>query len=64
MVFLEHYFHDFAKKHNEAKLISILQKTWAKMSKRAQEAALSMRYAPEDYALIQKALQASPHASA
>ena len=64
LVFLEHYFHDFAKKHNEPKLISILQKTWAKMSKRAQEVALSMSYAPEDYALIQKALQASPHASA
>ena len=56
LVFLEHYFHDFSKKHDEAKLISILQKTWNKMTAKAREAALELDYAPEDLALIQKAL--------
>lgn len=57
LVFLEHYFHDFARKHDEEKLISIVQKTWKKMSDRAHEAALALDYAPEDLAVIQKALQ-------
>lgn len=56
LVFLEHYFHDFAKKHDEAKLLSILQKTWRKMSDRARDAALGLEYAPEDLAIIQRAL--------
>ncbi|UCH30759.1 MAG: DUF4202 domain-containing protein [Myxococcales bacterium] len=56
LVFLEHYFHDFAKKHDEEKLISIVQKTWKKMTERAHEAALALDYAPEDLAVIQKAL--------
>lgn len=56
LVFLEHYFHDFAKKHQEQKLIPIVQKTWKKMTERAHEAALQLDYAPEDLAIIQKAL--------
>ena len=57
LVFLEHYFHDFAQKHDEEKLISIVQKTWKKMTEKAHEAALQLDYAPEDLALIQNALQ-------
>ena len=57
LVFLEHYFHDFAPKHDEAKLTPILQKTWKKMTDKAQDAALALDYAPEDLAVIQKALQ-------
>lgn len=56
LVFLEHYFHDFARKHEEAKLIPIVQKTWKKMSEEAHRAALQLDYAPEDLALIRKAL--------
>jgi hypothetical protein len=59
LVFLEHYFHDFAPKHDEEKLIPIVQKTWKKMSDRAHEAALQLDYAPEDLAVIQKALQSA-----
>ncbi len=59
LVFLEHYFHDFAPKHDEEKLIPIVQKTWKKMSDRAHEAALQLEYAPEDLAVIQKALQSA-----
>jgi hypothetical protein len=56
LVFLEHYFHDFAQKHDEEKLIPIVQKTWNKMTDKAHEAALALDYAPEDLAVIQKAL--------
>ena len=58
LVFLEHHFHDFAAKHEDQKLIAIVQKTWKKMSDRAHEAALGLDYAPEDLAVIQKALKA------
>lgn len=57
LVFLEYYFHGFAQKHEQEKLIPIVQKTWNKMSDKAQAAALRLDYAPEDLAVIQKALQ-------
>ncbi len=56
LVFLEHYFHDFARKHDEEKLIPIIQKTWGKMTEKAHRAALEIEYAPEDSAIIRKAL--------
>jgi len=59
LVFLEHYFHDFAQKHTEEKLIPIVQKTWKKMTDKAHEAALALDYAPEDLGVIQKALQSA-----
>ena len=39
LVFLESYFWDFSRLHDEEKIIGILRKTWAKMSARGQEAA-------------------------
>jgi hypothetical protein len=57
LVFLEHYFHDFAQKHDEEKLIAIVQKTWKKMTEKGHQAALALHYAPEDLAVIQKALK-------
>jgi hypothetical protein len=59
LVFLEHHFHDFARKHVEQKLIPIIQKTWKKMTDKAHQAALDLDYAPEDRALIQNALQSA-----
>ena len=59
LVFLEHYFHDFAQKHDEEKLISIVRKTWNKMTERAHAAALQLDYPPEDLVVIQKALQSA-----
>jgi hypothetical protein len=56
LVFLQYYFHDFVKQHTEEKLILIIQKTWKKMTDKGHEAALKLDYAPEDLALIQKAL--------
>ncbi|HET6417496.1 MAG TPA: DUF4202 domain-containing protein [Polyangiales bacterium] len=57
LVFLEHYFHDFAQKHSEEKLLPIVQKTWKKMSEQAHDAALQFEYAPEDRSIIEKALK-------
>lgn len=57
LVFLEHYFHDFAQKHPEEKLITIVRKTWNKMTERAQDAALALEYPPNDRSVIEKALK-------
>ena len=42
MVFLEYELADFAKKHDEEKLIHILRRTWKKMSPRGHQAALAL----------------------
>lgn len=42
LVFLEHYFADFSRKHERGKLIDIVQKTWKKMSARGQAAAAEL----------------------
>ena len=55
LVFLEHYFAAFAAEHEEEKVISILQKTWRKMSEAGQRAALALELGPER-ALVEKAL--------
>jgi hypothetical protein len=50
LVFLEHYLERFVAEHpeyDEAKLADILRKTWAKMSPRGREAALSIVKLPE-----------------
>ncbi len=56
LVFLESYFSDFSKKHDENKMVTIVQKTWKKMSARGHEAALQLNLLPEDLSLIKKAL--------
>ncbi len=59
LVFLTHYAEDFAAKHDEAKFLGILKKTWAKMSEHAQRAALELTLAPGVAALVQQALRES-----
>ncbi len=56
LVFLEFYLEDFAQKHDEEKLIDIIQKTWAKMSEKGHHAALSIPLAPPQKTLVLKAL--------
>ena len=60
VVFLEHYFHEFARDHDQAKLITILQRTWKKMSDAGRKAALSLPLPEDDRAIIAKALAAPP----
>lgn len=47
LVFIRHYLADFARKHDEEKVLDIIRKTWKKMSPKGQEAALSLAL-PED----------------
>ncbi len=56
LVFLESYFADFAQKHDEAKLVDILQKTWKKMSPAGHAAALELALPEGARALVEKAL--------
>ncbi len=42
LVFLENEFAEFATKHKEEKVLGIIRKTWAKMSKRGHEEALRL----------------------
>lgn len=58
LVFLEFYMEDFATKHDETKLIDIIQKTWNKMSGKGHEAALKLPLSESILALVGKALNA------
>jgi hypothetical protein len=59
LVFLEHYFADFASKHERDKLIDIVRKTWAKMSPAGRAAALELapQLAPDLRSIIEAALE-------
>ena len=56
VVFLAHYFADFAAKHADDKVIAILRKTWAKMSPLGREAALGLSLPEPMAALVSEAL--------
>jgi hypothetical protein len=56
LVFLENYFADFARDHDEEKLVRILRKTWRKMSERGHEAALGLPLGQRERELIARAL--------
>ena len=59
LVFLEYEFSDFARKHDEAKLVDILRKSWSKMSARAREAALALELPRPLRQMVEKALTQS-----
>lgn len=56
LVFLKHYFEPFAKKHDEMKVIDILQKTWRKMSEKGRQAALQIPFSDKALAMVTKAV--------
>lgn len=56
LVFLQHYFDEFAAKHTEEKIIRILQLTWRKMSEDAHNIALKLTLPDHLAALVGKAL--------
>lgn len=56
LVFLTWYFDEFAEKHDDDKLVKILQKTWRKMSPRGQNAALTLEMTGQTKKLLEKAL--------
>ena len=55
-VFLEHYAEEFAGEHSEEKVVSILAKTWGKMSDRGRGAALQLPLPAGVRALVDRAL--------
>lgn len=56
LAFLEHEFEAFAAKHDDAKIVDIVQKTWRKMSPTGHAHALALPFSPQSLALIQRAL--------
>jgi len=56
LVFLDDQFAEFKEKHDEDKIIKILQKTWGKMSDKGHEMALDMNMDADCSRLVEKAL--------
>lgn len=56
LVFLAHYFADFAAGHDDDKVVEILRKTWRKMSETGREAALALPLGPTEARLVAQAL--------
>lgn len=56
LVFLKYYFESFAKEHPEPKVVSILRKTWKKMTDKGKEMALNLNLSEESKALVSMAL--------
>lgn len=56
LVFLEFQYEDFITKHEDEKVITILKRTWGKMSERGREAALTLSFNQRGKELLEKAL--------
>ncbi|MBU3821662.1 DUF4202 domain-containing protein [Flavobacteriaceae bacterium XHP0103] len=56
LVFLEYYFEEFAEKHDNEKVIDILQKTWVKMSDKGHQEALKIKYSENGLSLVKQAI--------
>ncbi|KAL8973235.1 MAG: hypothetical protein Q9183_000088 [Haloplaca sp. 2 TL-2023] len=56
LVFLDDQFEDFEKEHDEAKIISILRKTWGKMSDQGHIMALDISMSDRARGLVKRAL--------
>lgn len=55
-VFLQFYLTDFAAKHDQAKIIDILRKTWVKMSEDGQQSAMTLPLPQDVKDLVGRAL--------
>ena len=56
LVFLDHYLADFASKHEEARLLDVLAKTWRKMSEDGRVAALELELSAAKRSLVERAI--------
>jgi hypothetical protein len=56
LVFLEFQLGEFMTRHDDNKVIRILQKSWKKMSDPGKNAALTLSFTPEAKALLEKAV--------
>jgi hypothetical protein len=57
LVFLDDQFEDFEKEHDEEKIISILRKSWVKMSEKGHDLALKIPMSARSQDLVRKALE-------
>jgi hypothetical protein len=57
LAFLERDFADFAARHEDEKVIGIVQRTWRKMSPSGQQAALTLQLPENARRLIERALE-------
>lgn len=60
LVFMSHYFDDFARQHDTDKIVDIVRKTWAKMSPHGQGLAKQLPLEPHLAAIVDKALEPAP----
>src|SRR5262249_42479806 len=58
LVFLEHHFAPLAERHGHDKMVSIVAKTWRKMSSSARVLAAELPLAPRERAIVAAALTA------
>ncbi len=56
--FLEHEYAEFSGKHEDEKVVDIVQKTWGKMSEKAHKIALELPLSGRPLQLVQRALGA------
>lgn len=56
LVFLQFQYEDFIKKHDDEKIIRILQKTWKKMTEPGRQFALALEYSEKSKELLKKAI--------
>lgn len=56
LVFIEHHLADFAKEHDEDKLLRIIRKTWRKMSPSAHAMAMDLELPDDVGGVIAKAI--------
>ena len=57
LVFLRYYLAEFIPQHPEEKVVSIIAKTWNKMSEHGHQAALQLDFSPEEKQVVEQALQ-------
>ncbi len=57
LVFLKYQFETFAVKHDDEKIVSIVQKTWKKMSEKGQKEALKLTLSERTLTLVKQALK-------
>ncbi|WP_207425291.1 DUF4202 domain-containing protein [Pedobacter sp. SYSU D00535] len=56
LVFLQFQYEDFLTKHDDLKMIRILQKSWSKMDEAGHKAAFTLKFSERGRALIERAL--------
>ena len=56
LVFLEFQLDEFIQKHDDEKVIRVLQKSWKKMSEAGRNTALSLTYTPNEKTFLDRAL--------